>query len=253
MKAFQAVLAVLTGLIVLSSSASAAAEEQGSTISFGRQGAYHGYFVPGKDGGKLPGIVMIHEWWGLNSNIKAEADKYGGAGYNVLAVDLFGKVATTPEEAMKLVQGVDQQAATAQLLAAADYLRTLANSNGRVGSLGWCFGGGQSLILALNDPKLNAAVIYYGQPVTDPQQLAKIKAPILGHFGEADKSIPLARAKAFNQALAAAGVRHTIYTYPGAGHAFANPTNTTAYNHDAAVQANKRTEAFLKKYLKQAG
>ena len=104
---------------------SAAAEQMGSTISFGRQGEYHGYFVPGNDGEKLPGIVMIHEWWGLNSNIKAEADKYARRGYNVLAVDLFGKVATTPEEAMKLVQGVDQQAATAQLLAAADYLRAL--------------------------------------------------------------------------------------------------------------------------------
>ena len=69
-------------------------------------------------------------------------------------------------------------------------------------------------------------MIYYGHPVTDPQQLAKIKAPLLGHFGEADKSIPLAQVKDFNQALTTAGVRHTIYTYPGAAHAFANPTNT---------------------------
>ncbi|HEY3378412.1 MAG TPA: dienelactone hydrolase family protein [Armatimonadota bacterium] len=248
MKAFLGVLAVLAGFIALG--ASAASKQTGSTISFGRQGEYHGYFVPGSGGKKLPGIVMIHEWWGLNSNIKAEADKYGHAGYNVLAVDLFGKVATTADEATKLVQGLDQQAATAQLLAAADYLRTRRDSNGRVGSLGWCFGGGQSLNLALHDPKLNAAVIYYGQPVTDPQQLAKIKAPMLGHFGETDQSIPLARVTAFNQALTAAGVRHTIYTYPGAGHAFANPTNTSAYQRDAAVKANKRTEAFLKKYLK---
>ena len=214
--AFLAVLvAVLAGLIALNTPASWAAAQQGSTIAFGRQGEFHGYFVPGSAGKRLPGIVMIHEWWGLNDNIKAEADKYARLGYNVLAVDLFGKVATTPEEAMKLVQGVDQQAATAQLLAAADYLRALPSSNGRVGSLGWCFGGGQSLTLALHDPRLNAAVIYYGHPVTDPQQLAKIKAPLLGHFGEADKSIPLAQVKDFNQALTTAGVRHTIYTYPG--------------------------------------
>ncbi|MHB9108659.1 MAG: dienelactone hydrolase family protein [Armatimonadota bacterium] len=247
MKAF---LAVLAGLIALSASSWAASEQQGSLISFGRQGEYCGYFVPGGDGTKLPGIVMIHEWWGLNSYIKAEADKYAGAGYHVLAVDLFGKVATTPEAARQQVQGLDQQAATAQLLAAADYLRTLPNANGRVGSLGWCFGGGQSLSLALNDPRLDAAVIYYGQPVTDPQQLAKIRAPMLGHFGEADQSIPLARVREFDQALAAAVVARVIYTYPGAGHAFANPTNTNAYNREAAVAADTRTKVFLDRYLK---
>lgn len=248
MRTFLAVLVVWAGLIAVSTSATAA--QMGSTIDFGQQGAYQGYFVPGKGGDKLPGIVMIHEWWGLNSNIKAEADKYACTGYNVLAVDLFGKVATTQEEAMKLVQGLDQQAATAQLLAAADYLRALPNATGKVGSLGWCFGGGQSLNLAMNDPKLTAAVLYYGQPVTDPQQLAKIKAPILGHFGEADQSIPLARVTAFDQALTAAVVAHLIYTYPGAGHAFANPTNTSAYNRDAALAADTRTAAFLQRYLK---
>ena len=249
MKDLLAGLALFAGLIAMSTSAAAASAPTGSAIAFGRQGEYHGYFAPGSHRERLPGIVMIHEWWGLNSNIKTEADKYAGAGYNVLAVDLFGKVATTPEEAKKLVQGVDQPTATAQLLAAADYLRALPHSNGRVDSLGWCFGGGQSLNLALNDPKLNAAVIYYGQPVTDPQQLAKITAPILGHFGEVDKTISLTRVKEFTQALTAAGVRHTLYIYPGAAHAFANPTNTTAYNRNAAIKANKRTAAFLRKYL----
>jgi carboxymethylenebutenolidase len=246
MKAFPVVLAVLVAL----STPAAAAEQKGSTISFGRQGEYRGYFVPGGDGEKLPGIVMIHEWWGLNSTIKAEADRYARAGYHVLAVDLFGKVAATSEEARKQVQGLDGQAATAHLLAAADYLRALPNSTGRVGSLGWCFGGGQSLTLALNDPGLNAAVVYYGQPVTDPRQLAKIKAPVLGHFGEADGSIPLARVEEFTRALSDAVVAHVVYTYPGAGHAFANPTNTTAYQRDAAMQANTRTEEFLNRYLK---
>ncbi len=248
MKAFVAGFAVLAGLMAVTPSAAWA--QMGATVAFGQQGAYRGYFVPGGEGARLPGIVLIHEWWGLNSAMKAEADKYAGAGYNVLAVDLFGKVATTPEEARKQVQELAQQAATAHLLAAANYLRALPNSNGRVGSLGWCFGGGQSLTLAIHDPRLNAAVIYYGQPVSDPRQLAKITAPLLGHFGEADQSIPLARVNEFRQALAAAVVAHLIYTYPDAGHAFANPTNTNAYQRDAAMTANKRTEEFLHRYLK---
>lgn len=239
----------LVVLVLLAVSMSAVWAQKGTLIAFGREGAYRGYYVPGAGGEKLPGIVMIHEWWGLNDSIKAEADQYAGTGYNVLAVDLFGKVATTADEAMKLVQGLNQQATTAQLLAAADYLRTLPNASGRVGSLGWCFGGGQSLILALNDPQLNAAVMYYGQPVTDPQLLAKITAPILGHFGEADQSIPLARVREFDQALVTAVVARVIFTYPGAGHAFANPTNTSAYSRDAAMTANARTAAFLRRYL----
>lgn len=241
-----AVLLILAGLFT----AHASAALMGTAITFGPQGACRGYFVAGRDGEQRPGIVLIHEWWGLNDSIKAEADKYAGLGYNVLAVDLFGRVASTPEEGRQLVQGLNQQAATAQLLAAADYLRALPSSNGRVGSLGWCFGGGQSLILALNDSRLDAAVLYYGQPVTDPQQLARIRAPLLAHFGEADQSIPHARVQEFEQALKAAVVVHLIYTYPGAGHAFANPTNTAAYHRDAAEAANRRTVEFLARYLR---
>ena len=247
MKTVLAVLVILAGFTA--SGAPAAPGQPGSTITFGPQGACRGYFVPGTDGEKRPGIVMIHEWWGLNDSIKAEAGQYAQMGYNVLAVDLFGKVAATPEEARQQVQGLNQPAATAQLLAAAEYLRALPSSNGRVGSLGWCFGGGQSLMLAMHDPRLDAVVLYYGQPVTDPQQLAKIRAPLLGHFGEADRSIPLARVEEFEQALNAAVVAHLIYTYPGAGHAFANPTNTAAYQREAAETANKRTAEFLARYL----
>ena len=93
MKATLAMLAVLTGLVTAHTPAWTTPSQRGSAISYGRQGEYRGYFVPGKDGKKLPGIVMIHEWWGLNDSIRAEADKYAGYGFNVLAVDLFGKVA----------------------------------------------------------------------------------------------------------------------------------------------------------------
>lgn len=220
-----------------------------TSISFGPKAKYDGFFAPGQ-GQLLPGLVMIHEWWGLNSNIQREAKEYSARGYNVLAVDLFGMVTSDPTHAMTMVKDLDQKSATDELLSAAQYLRSLPISNGKVGSLGWCFGGGQSLNLAINDPKLDAAVIYYGQPVTDPAQLSKIKAAILGLYGEEDKSIPLAKVHEFDAALAEAGVEHQIHTYPGAGHAFANPTNSTAYKPEAANDANARAIAFLAEHLK---
>ncbi|HEY3298779.1 MAG TPA: dienelactone hydrolase family protein [Armatimonadota bacterium] len=240
---------ILISAAVLASPA-AAVKELGHDITFGPGDSYSGYYVPGR-GVSCPGLVMIHEWWGLNSYIKMQAWAYSRLGYNVLAVDLFGRSTTDQAEAMKMVQALDQKAATSELLAAAEYLRSAEHSSGRVGSIGWCFGGGQSLTLALNDSKLDAAVIYYGQPVTDPALVAKIKCPILGLYGEDDKSIPLEKVRDFDKALTAAGVIHSIQTYPGAGHAFANPTRGTAYKPAAAKDANKRSAAFLAKYLKQ--
>ncbi len=221
-----------------------------TNISFGPSKQYRGYFVRGK-GTRLPGLVMVHEWWGLNNNIRSEAKAYGARGYNVLAVDLFGKTTSDPQEATKLVQGMNQQAATAQLLAAAQYLRTLKTSSGRVGTIGWCFGGGQSLVLALNDPKLKAAAIYYGTPVvTDVARLRKIKAPMILFYGLEDQSIPPAKSREFDRALTRAGVPHEIHFYPGAGHAFANPTRSETYRPAAAADANRRAIAFLAKHLK---
>lgn len=240
---------LLAGIICSIPSQAANTANLGFMIKYGRTNQYQGYYVHAQGTGKHPGLVMIHEWWGLNGNIKREADRYSRNGYNVLAVDLFGGIATTADEAMKMVGDVKQDVALEQMLSASTFLRNIKGSNGKVGSLGWCFGGGQSLTLALNDPKLNAIVMYYGQPVTDVNQLARIKAPLLGIFGEADRTISLASVKTFDKALTDAGVVHEIHTYPGAAHAFANPTNTSAYKADAAADANKRASAFLKKYL----
>ncbi len=240
----------MAAVCVLANSASAA-EVTGCNTKFGPENQYSGYLVQPEGAGPFPGIVVIHEWWGINENIRAQADRLAREGYVALAVDLFGKTTTDPNEAMKMVKGLDQHKATAELVAAANYLRSLKQVRAdRVGSIGWCFGGRQSLMLALADPKLAAAVIYYGSPVTDAEQLKRIKAPLLGIYGEADKSIPMEQVKEFDKALTEAGVRHEIHTYPGAGHAFANPTRSDAYKPEAASDAWKKTTAFLERYLK---
>lgn len=237
--------------LLMSAVAANATDVQCSTVRFGPDGKYDGYLARPVGEGRFPGLVVIHEWWGINDNIRNQATKLAEAGYVALAVDLFGKTTTKPEEAMQMVRGLDQKVATAELLSAADYLRSRPFvRDDRIGSIGWCFGGGQSLNLALNDPRLKAAVIYYGQPVTDPKELAKVHAAVLGVFGEEDQSIPMDRVKALDKALTEAGVKHEIVTYPGAGHAFANPSGGERYNPEAAKDAWKRTMAFLDKELK---
>jgi len=168
-------------------------------------------------GKTLPAVVMIHEWWGLNDNIKGMADQLAGEGYVVLAADLFnGTVATTPEEAAKLAGSVrDNPSNTiANLQAAVRYLASLEDVNlSRIASLGWCFGGGQSLQLALNTESefpLAATALYYGNLITDQQELSKIKWPVLGIFGDQDQSIPVGEVRQFQESLNATAIPNEI-------------------------------------------
>ena len=197
---------------------------------------------------------MIHEWWGLNDNIKDMADELASEGYVVLAADLYnGEVATTPDKAMQLVSSVREnpEQAISNLQSAVQYLASLPNVNSsRIASLGWCFGGGQSLQLALNSEQnpLAATVIYYGNLVNDTNELSKINWPVLGIFGDQDQSIPVESVNAFEQALNETGVTNEIYIYPGVGHAFANPSGDN-YAPAETVDAWEKTLAFLKKYV----
>ena len=160
----------------------------------------------------LPAVVMIHEWWGLNENIKDMANELARQGYVVLAADMYdGQVATTPDQAIQLVESVRESPseAIANLQAAVRYLGSLENVNSsRIASLGWCFGGGQSLQLALNSEEnpLAATVLYYGNPVLDEQELSKIQWPVLGIFGDQDESIPVEKVTKFEQVLNATGI-----------------------------------------------
>jgi len=203
----------------------------------------------------FPAVVMIHEWWGLNDNIKNMAEELAEQGYIVLAADMYnGQVATTPDQAMQLSGAVRENPSEAisNLQAAVRYLGSLENVNAsRIGSLGWCFGGGQSLQLALNteaEHPLAATVIYYGNLVTDAEELAQIQWPVLGIFGDQDESIPVADVNTFEQALNSTGVPNEIYVYQGVGHAFANPSGDN-YAPVETSDAWQKTLEFLKRNL----
>lgn len=193
----------------------------------------------------LPAVLVIHEFWGLNPHIKHWADRLAADGYAALAVDLYGgKVAATREEAMALVKSVDPARAQEVLKAAHAFLLEDARVKApRTGTIGWCFGGGWSLRAAMALPELDAAVIYYGNPVTDPQQLATIKAPVLGIFGTKDASIPPEKVAELRKALDEAGVQHRILEFE-AEHAFANPSGAR-YDARAAAAAWQEVSAFL--------
>jgi carboxymethylenebutenolidase len=203
--------------------------------------------------GPHPAIVVIHEWWGLNDWVKEQASKLADQGYVTLAVDLYrGKVATNSDEAHELMRGVPEDRATRDLLAASNYLRSLKNVNAeKVGAIGWCMGGGYALDLAVNDPKLAAAVINYGHLATEPETLKKINAPILGLFGGKDRGIPVESVQTFAAELKKLGKKVDVTVYPEAGHAFENPNNKGGYRADDAASAWDRTVKFFAQCLKK--
>jgi len=203
----------------------------------------------------LPAVVMIHENKGLNDNIKNMANLLAKEAYVVLAVDLFnGEVTTDQKRASELSQSIrnNPDSALSNLMSAVEYLASLPNVNPeKIASLGWCFGGQQSLQLALNseDHPLAATVIYYGRLVTEPETLAKIKWPVLGIFGDQDESIPVSTVEQFEQALTKNGITNEIYIYKGVGHAFANPSGEN-YAPNETKGSWYKTLSFLNKYVK---
>jgi carboxymethylenebutenolidase len=216
----------------------------------------YGYFVfPSDMVEPLPAVIMIHEWWGLNDNIRAMADRLAAEGYIVLAIDLFGgKVATTPEAARQLMLHVAENPKPAydNIRQAYSFVNETAAAP-RIASLGWCFGGGWSLNTAMLFPDdLDAAVIYYGQVTDDEEQLRPVNLPILGFFGAKDAGIKVASVQAFEQALERLRKPHAIHIYPDADHAFANPTGR-AYNAAAADDAWQKTLQFLQRNLYAGG
>ena len=211
----------------------------------------YGYFaVPSDVFEPLPAIIVIHEWWGLNDNVRAMADRLAGEGYMVLAIDLYsGKTADSPAGARALMLQIveDPDPARENIRAAYEFLTTAGAP--RIGSLGWCFGGGWSLNAAQLFPDdLDATVIYYGQVTDDEEKLRPINTPILGLFAADDSGIKVESVEAFGAALERLRKVHEIHIYPGVGHAFANPTGRN-YDAEAATDAWAKTLEFLGRHL----
>lgn len=215
----------------------------------------YGHFVfPSDMVDQLPGLIVVHEWWGLNDGVRAMADRLAAEGHIVLAVDLFGgKTAEYPPQARELMLGALQKPELAEenLRQAYEFVRNVGGAP-RIGSLGWCFGGAWALNTALLFPDdLDAAVIYYGQVPGDEERLAPLNVPILGLFAENDRGIPVESVRSFEEALQNLGKDYEIEIYPGVGHAFANPSGTN-YNAEAAALAWERTIEFLREHLATA-
>lgn len=206
---------------------------------------------PAKGGKRLPAVVVVHEWWGVNDNIREMTKRLAGEGYAALAVDLFGgQVATTPDSAGRLYQAAMQRipAGERNLRAAIAYLKSQGAT--RIGSVGWCFGGHWSLRTGLAGGRDVAAVVaYYGPPITDAKELGRLQAPLLGLYGGKDQGIPVDSVRAMERQLTSLGKTVEIRIYPEASHAFANPSGK-AYDPIAAADAWKRTVAFFQAHLK---
>ena len=218
-----------------------------------------GYLVfpvgPGNQTSKLPAVIMIHENKGLNDHIKNMADLLARQGFVVLAVDMFkGEVSVDPNDTRRMVQSVrnNSEHAISNLQTAVKYVSSLPNvDSSKVASIGWCFGGGQSLQLALNsqDHQLAATILYYGTPlVADKGNLSKINWPVLGIFGDQDRGIPVEKVNQFKAALEEDGITNEIHIYPGVGHAFANPSGAN-YAPKETQDAWQKTLSFLRTHL----
>ena len=211
-----------------------------------------GFLAMPESGGRHPALVVIHEWWGLNDWVKEQARKFAEQGYVALAPDLYrGQIATDPSQAHELSRGMPQDRAVRDLKAAFAYLATRSDvDKAKIGSVGWCMGGGLSLQLAVHEPQLAACVVNYGAMPTDAADIQKIHAPVLGNFGADDRGIPPSAVKAFGEALDAAGKTGDVKIYEGAGHAFQNPNNKAGYRAEAAANAWKRMVDFFNRTLK---
>ncbi|TRZ82674.1 MAG: dienelactone hydrolase family protein [Sediminibacterium sp.] len=189
-------------------------------------------------------LIVIQEWWGLNDNVKMESDKYYTdlGDVNVIAVDMYdGKVAATPDSAMKLMRGADMVRMTAIMQGAIKY----AGSKASIYSVGWCFGGMWSLQTAiLAGPQAKGTVMYYGRPETNMDKLKSIQCDIIGFFGNLDQSPSPTMVNDFEKNMKEAGKNLSVNRYE-AGHGFANPSNPS-YNAAAKEDAYAKAIAFLK-------
>jgi carboxymethylenebutenolidase len=211
-----------------------------------------GFLALPHDLGRRRAIIVIHEWWGLTEWVKEQAISLAENGFVALAVDLYrGKVTADSSEARKLKRGLRQDRAIDDLKVAFNYLAGRADvDSGRIGSLGWSMGGGLAVQLAIHEPRLATCVVNYGPLPTDPEEVQKISASVLGIFGSLDRGIPPSKVRAFETCMIVNGKQVSVEIYKGAGHAFENPANESCYRPKAAADAWLHTLEFFKQSKK---
>ena len=213
-------------------------------------GEMQAYMARPKGKEKLPAVIVIHEIFGLNPHIEDVARRMALEGFLAIAPDALSPLGGSPEdtqEALGKMRNLDQAATTKNFVAAVEYLRTHPQTTGNVGCTGFCWGGAMTNQVAVHSPELKAAVPYYGSVPAD-EDVPKIKASMLCHYGGEDRRIN-AGIPGFEAALKKAGIDYQIYVYEGAQHAFNNDTNPDRYHKEAAKLAWERTVAFFKNKL----
>jgi carboxymethylenebutenolidase len=227
------------------------AQVQAQMITFLREmQQIPGYLVIPEGDGPFPGIIAIQEWWGLVGHIKDVAERLAAAGFVTLAPDLYhGQSAEEPDEARKLAMALDRQRAIAEIAAAADHLAGLdAVSPKQVGIVGWCMGGGLALSAAAHNGRVGAVACFYGRPL-EAADTARIKAPVLGLYGELDGGIPQSLVQDFEKQLEHQGTPHEFHVYAGAQHAFFNDGRPHSYHPEASADAWQRTTDWFRRHL----
>ncbi len=209
--------------------------------------ALMGYWAYQEGGQPRPAIIVIQEWWGLNEHIKDVARRFAAEGYVALAPDLYhGVVTTEPDEARKQAMALSSSEAVAEIQAAIDYLKGQDFVNGRFGVVGFCMGGGLVLQTAANSPDIQAAVPFYGSPLST-SEAANVTAPVLSFLGTRD-GISASDYEAMHATLSEAGVPNKFQLYDGAQHAFFNDTRAS-YDEAAALDAWQQTLDWFETYL----
>jgi carboxymethylenebutenolidase len=224
--------------------------EAGKITYPGRSGPMKAYLARPRTEGKKPAVVVIHENRGLNPHIEDVARRLALAGFIALAPDALSPKGGTPkdsDEARRLIYTLDRSQTIGDYVAAVSYLKKLRGSNGKVGCVGFCWGGSMANQLAVHSNDLAAAAVFYGSSPASAD-VPKIKVPLLLNYAGLDSRIN-AGVPAYEAALKAAGATYTIHMYEGVNHAFHNDTRPARYDKKAAELAWQRTVAFFKKYL----
>jgi carboxymethylenebutenolidase len=245
------ILAVLAALVLVGQTMAAEIKTRDITFKSGADDV-KGYLAVPEGKGPFPAIVVIQEWWGLTDWIKENARHFAKEGYVALAPDLYrGKATNDPAVARKLMQGLPPDRALGDLKAAVDALAKMDNvDKAKIGSIGWCMGGGYSLGLARKDKRVMACVICYGRVETDPDALKTLNAKVLGIFGKEDKGIPIDSVRKFGKAMKKADKKVASLNEYDAGHGFMRPGKNPAYQAREAKRAWEAIDKFFAQELK---